>query len=921
MKSTFFQRSIGLGLFISFVFIFGHKASHAQYARSVHGAINNGAVRNTEAIEINNEILFVNIKFIDDTLRLSAAKIDANGETYGYKFQNILGISGNYFCFSGIALSSDNKIILNILALNGSTANKMVYVKYNYENGAIEDINVVPTNFHKAFTRSRQKGDSLITYHYDNDLAGFYRIACSINTIQNRNVTLVSNSLTYSSGFAWTSGVKNTELIIDASGNEYVMLNSTLMKRTTNATYISTSFTASLTYGGSINFDDSGNILVLSTNNYSNFDNNLNLISQGIISGIPPNNNRFNEHYFKDGQWIVYSSIPNSTNSDRIVLNSNFNVDSIYASEYSFNKVFNVFKGLNSIYVIGNKLESYYQQSNLTVAVVKDNDPSNIKPFIDFNQTFEHGQYKFHTGQFNTSFWSPNPNSGLFLKHQNVYKRLIFSAYNNLVGTLSNGESEGLISTPAYQNTYVGPYTPIQFHSVENFDKYSRGYYVDKDMISYHMWNFTDPTYQIPFGIREWPAHGDPAKGQSFNLAPFVDFDNDGLYSPENGDYPAIYGDRCVLNLYNHNKDTVSTLTLPYGLESYQYYYVFDCDTSEVLKNTIFLTQRFKLVLGQLNNAIVGTYLDYDIGNYADDYIGTHVELGMVYSYNSDLFDQSDGGMPGFENYPPASGMMILKGSKLDPDQMDNPIGINPNESISGSGFGDGIEDNEYFTLESSIKYPNNILSNDELVNLFQGLDASGNYAQVSGVDVRFAYFGNSDPDFYGSWGIDHGNNYTELIAGNPAGDNRLLCSSGKSNLNSADPNNNTYEIVTAYITAIDSIIPNTNVLNMLFNYGSQLKSLYNNGSDLCGTYIGPTASLSKTENQNIKVYPNPTDGIVQIEMHDQSEIEYLLLNGQGMILEQGNKKGPNLNISLLNYPSGLYIIKINGQPIKILKR
>jgi hypothetical protein len=43
----------------------------------------------------------------------------------------------------------------------------------------------------------------------------------------------------------------------------------------------------------------------------------------------------------------------------------------------------------------------------------------------------------------------------------------------------------------------------------------------------------------MPDVIENWPAHGDPAQGQDFNLAPFYDAGQDGgLYNPYDGDYP-----------------------------------------------------------------------------------------------------------------------------------------------------------------------------------------------------------------------------------------------------------------------------------------------------------------------------------------------------------------------------------------------
>jgi hypothetical protein len=44
--------------------------------------------------------------------------------------------------------------------------------------------------------------------------------------------------------------------------------------------------------------------------------------------------------------------------------------------------------------------------------------------------------------------------------------------------------------------------------------------------------------YAIPPYFYEYPAHGNPALGQDFYLSPFLDYDENGIYDPSNGDYP-----------------------------------------------------------------------------------------------------------------------------------------------------------------------------------------------------------------------------------------------------------------------------------------------------------------------------------------------------------------------------------------------
>ena len=77
-----------------------------------------------------------------------------------------------------------------------------------------------------------------------------------------------------------------------------------------------------------------------------------------------------------------------------------------------------------------------------------------------------------------------------------------------------------------------------------------------------HISNWENPDYVMPAAIRDWPAHGDQAKGQSYYLAPFFDVDGDGEYNPYNGDYPYydFENELCPWTLENIEKAAMGLL-------------------------------------------------------------------------------------------------------------------------------------------------------------------------------------------------------------------------------------------------------------------------------------------------------------------------------------------------------------------------
>src|SRR5690606_13106808 len=123
-------------------------------------------------------------------------------------------------------------------------------------------------------------------------------------------------------------------------------------------------------------------------------------------------------------------------------------------------------------------------------------------------------------------------------------------------------------------------------------DKYNRSYYVTAQMIADHVGHiltYNNPNYGIPDGIRYWPGNGNVANGEAQKLADFVDHNNDGIYEPMLGEFPKIYGDRCLLTMYHQDQSD----SLNNSLEIHRYLYQYDCDTNEILKNTIFCNVRY----------------------------------------------------------------------------------------------------------------------------------------------------------------------------------------------------------------------------------------------------------------------------------------------------------------------------------------
>ncbi len=235
------------------------------------------------------------------------------------------------------------------------------------------------------------------------------------------------------------------------------------------------------------------------------------------------------------------------------------------------------------------------------------------------------------------------------------------------------------------------------------------------------------PDYVIPKSIKEYPAHGDISKGQSYYMAPFKDIDGDGDYDPNNGDYPYydINNDLCPLN-FAGDPSYIPTPTME--SEFYEEYFggvlvdqvlkgdetfwwvfndkgnfhsetngaaigmeirgqAFGFSTNDEVNNMTFYSYE---IINRSTYVLTETYfspwVDTDLGYAWDDYVGCDVNRGLGYCYNGTPID--GGGEPeAYGSQPPAIGVDFFQGPYMDPDTCDNP-------SYKGDGIlGPSIED------------------------------------------------------------------------------------------------------------------------------------------------------------------------------------------------------------------------------------
>ena len=226
------------------------------------------------------------------------------------------------------------------------------------------------------------------------------------------------------------------------------------------------------------------------------------------------------------------------------------------------------------------------------------------------------------------------------------------------------------------------------------------------------------------------------------------------------GDYPEIKGDQSLYMIRNDmgNIHTETNGSFPMGIEQHIMFYGYKCDDNLAINNSLFVNMKiYNRGNDNLNDFYAGTWLDPDLGNYLDDYVGCNVEKDLGYVYNGDDSDDVFNGI--FDMPAPAGGYDFLK----------SPVNENGIElgmtAFTYFGAGSSINDPDLGSYSGSLQF----------YNLMEGFLPRPEYPEqvpwtdpTTGESTRFTLSG--DPITGEGW-LDG----MQL----PPGDRRLVMSSG----------------------------------------------------------------------------------------------------------------------------------------------
>lgn len=430
--------------------------------------------------------------------------------------------------------------------------------------------------------------------------------------------------------------------------------------------------------------------------------------------------------------------------------------------------------------------------------------------------------------------------------------------------------------------------------------------------------------------ILNWPAHGDVSKGQAQNLAPFVDYNGDNYYNPLDGDYPLIKGQQAIYFIRNSDRTLLSGFEKS-ELEFHGMVYAYDCPEDSAINHTIFLDYTiYNRSTSTLTDCYFGQWVDLDVGNANDDYIGCDVSRGTFYAYNGDDFDEDANGVSGYGASPPFQGVTFLKGAKQEDDGFDNPLTSDVPIALAqngipyaglGTGFGDGIIDNEYVGLSHFMYY--NINSNPTMAkdyyNLLQGNWLDSSKVLCDGLPSNYMFTGNSDPLNWSTLGVTPTSTCDEITSSNTPGDRRGIGSTGPFTLLAGE----SAQMEVAFVFGRDyNGTDNWSSKVVMQERVDSIRSYHANGfatTPCGGSIIG--IKTEAAQSSLLTIYPNPFSNQFTINYVPTSvaTVEVFNLLGNKVVNQTFTQK--NTVIDLTNQPNGIYLVKVTDGSKVLIKK
>lgn len=376
--------------------------------------------------------------------------------------------------------------------------------------------------------------------------------------------------------------------------------------------------------------------------------------------------------------------------------------------------------------------------------------------------------------------------------------------------------------------------------------------------------------------VEDWPGNGSPTHLEPEQVAPFIDADNDGIYNPTKGDYPDMKGHQMLFQVNNDHVTKTQTGSEIMDLEITTIPYVFNCRNDEVLNNTFFIDY---VIVNKskrdYNSVFIGQYIDFDIGNYGDDRIGTLPSQKALFAYNNGNSD------PSFGLDPPIQSSYILS------HPLSKTMYINNNSSPNG-----------------------NAQSADDHYNYLAGRWRNGDclryggdgFSTSTGECTDYVYPG--DPKDATDW--------SEISAKRVAEDRQGTLSTGPLNLKQGD----------TVVFSVGYTIHKANTGKVFDSYDLAIKEIQHvqdlyKADQLANPCTWVSAPEIPTIEGGLRIYPNPANSYLRVDLGDikgSGTLQVVSTDGRVVSKRDVRENERALSMDISSLPAGIYFLKFAGK-------
>ncbi|MES2619235.1 MAG: T9SS type A sorting domain-containing protein [Bacteroidota bacterium] len=451
----------------------------------------------------------------------------------------------------------------------------------------------------------------------------------------------------------------------------------------------------------------------------------------------------------------------------------------------------------------------------------------------------------------------------------------------------------GMLHSSCPQNNFVSNFEPGPIGT--NYDtvylsRYNKVWKVTRAEIQTHQANYANGGYVAPADIASWPGNGNTANGEPAQLAPYLDVNSNGVYEPQQGEYPVIKGDKALYYIYSDRANPDNNLHgNPLKIDVHALVYGYENTNGADLNNTLFVHYNIVNRGGNsYRDMLIGSWNDFDLGCWDNDLIGSDSVLSTFFAYNQGA-DNGCSGIKGYSNSHVALGVTFLNHPMYSTTAHTN--GAPSTSTDPGSPFMKYYRMNGQWNDGTPYSY--------------------GGTGYTTGQPTRYLFSGN--PCDTSEW--------SDPTSGHSAGDRRAIGAIGKFNL----PLNGNLCVDLAYVFATGNAQAacQYDAVDSLKQRVKNVQSFYNIHPPACSSLVsGIEDETSEKKMAEATVFPNPSaDGGWQLTVGDNligGVVE--VFDGNGRVVF-ASVIGHRSSVISPEVASGIYLLRISSSKQSVTRK